>query len=176
MAKEKKELTTIQKQKRYRVIEKTTFYSEFLAICMPYLVMCGINFDEWFRTTEGWKVGLGGGLAIIFMCITILSIKNTEKENKSRVRSYIQLLLKWLAFAFIFFLLADIIDQIATIMFFGALGIAGALGLDITSTNYGEMANMYNVSRKKIKQEKIEEEVRQETMLEQQENQRRPTE
>ena len=81
----KKSLTASKKQRRYRVIEKTTFYSEFVSIATPYGIMCAVNFDDWFQRTEGWKIGLGGSLAIALMCIAILSITHDDGKKKSRM-------------------------------------------------------------------------------------------
>lgn len=155
----KKELTASQKKRRYRVIQKATFGGEFLSIGTPYVVMGAINFDEWFKTTEGWKVGLGGSLALALMAIAVLSITNAKEDKDKKKPSYVKLLLTWLAVAFVFLLLANIIHQIATIMFFGAIGIAGALGLDVVSKKYGNLADEYKAAKEEVKKESIKKEV-----------------
>lgn len=156
----KKKLTVTKKKKLYKLASKGAFAGEFISIGTPYVVMGAINYEEWFKGTEGWKVGLGGSLALALMGIAILLVKKNKENKDSSISGYITILLGWLAVAFVFLLLANIMHQIASIMFFGAIGIAGALGLDIVSTKYEEKANMYDLAIKKIRGESIENEVR----------------
>lgn len=158
----KKKLTVKKKQKLYKVGSKCAFAGEFVAIGTPYVVMGAINYEEWFKGTEGWKVGLGGSLALALMGIAVLLVKKNKEDKDNSISGYITLLLGWLAVAFVFLLLANIIHQIASIMFFGAIGIAGALGLDIVSTKTEEKADMYMNAIKKIRGETIENQVRKE--------------
>lgn len=147
----KKTLTATQKQKKYRIIEKSAFVGEFVSVATPYVVMGAINFDEWFKTSEGWKVGLGGAMALALMGLIVFIITKKKEDSDSKTGGYITLLIGWLAVAFIFLLLANIIHQIATIMFFGAIGIAGALGLEIVSKKYGDKADLYLQAIKEVR-------------------------
>ena len=156
----KKKLTVTKKKKLYKLASKGAFAGEFISIGTPYVVMGAINYEEWFKGTEGWKVGLGGSLALALMGIAILLVKKNKEDKDSSISGYITILLGWLAVAFVFLLLANIMHQIASIMFFGAIGIAGALGLDIVSTRYEEKANMYELAIKKVRGESVENEVR----------------
>lgn len=158
----KKKLTVKKKQKLYNVGSKCAFAGEFVAIGTPYVVMGAINYEEWFKGTEGWKVGLGGSLALALMGIAVLLVKKNKEDKDSSISGYITLLLGWLAVAFVFLLLANIMHQIASIMFFGAIGIAGALGLDIVSTKAEEKSTLYLNAIKKIRGETIENQVRKE--------------
>ena len=184
MAKEKKPLTVKQKQSRYRALQYTTFAGEFVSVLTPFIIMGAVNADEWFVSEDGWKVGLGGALALALMGIAIFMItkkkENDKKEGEKMTYAYISLVMGWFAAAFIFVLLASIMEQIATIMFFGGLGLLGAFGLEVTSLNFKKKADLYKEAINKIKGEKIEDEVRQEIFKEveeeTQEEQRRPVE
>lgn len=158
--KEKKSLTPFQKKRMYRTAEKSAFVGEFVSITSPYIIMGAINFDAWFKTTEGWKIGLGGSLAIALLCICVFAITKKKEDKDSRTGGYVTLLLGWLSTAFIFLLLSNIIHDIASIMFFGAIGIAAALGLDVTSKKYKIKADMYEEAIKKVTNENVEDEVR----------------
>lgn len=147
----KKQLTATQKQKKYRAIQKATFVGEFVSVGTPYVVMGAINYEEWFKVTDGWKVGLGGALALALMGLIVFIITKKKEDTDSKTGGYITLLIGWLAVAFIFLLLANIMHQIASIMFFGAIGIAGALGLDIVSKTNGEKADLYLQAIKEAK-------------------------
>ena len=130
MAKQKKQKTVVQTKNKYRAIQYSAFGGEFISILSPYIAMGIANYDTWFQTQEGWKVGLGGTLALALMGMAIYLI-GKKKEDKELTGGYISLILGWFAVAFILFMLSSIIDQIATIMFFGGLGLLGAFGLDL---------------------------------------------
>ena len=80
-----------------------------------------------------------------------------KKEDDKITSGYITLVIGWFAVAFIFVLLADIIEQIATIMFFGGIGILGAFGLDMTSKNFKAKADLCKETIKSCKQKVLEE-------------------
>ena len=154
----KKQLTAKQKQKKYRVLQYTTFASEFLAIFTPFVVMGCVNAQEWFYNEEGWKVGLGGTLALALMGIAVFLVTK-KKEDDKITGGYITLIVGWFAVAFIFMLLADIMSQITTIMMFGGLGLLTAFGLDIASKDFKLKADKYKETIQKAKQEVLKEEV-----------------
>lgn len=159
MAKEKKPLTTKQKQTRYRVAQYSFFGGEFVSILTPFVAMGIANFDEWFQNESGWKVGLGGTLALALLGLAVFLV-GKKKEDEKITGGYITLILGWFAVAFIFLLLANIMDQIATIMFFGGLGLLGAFGLDLTSKEFKKKADMYKEARKKVLGEVLEDNIR----------------
>lgn len=154
----KKVLTAQQKQTRYRVLQYTTFISEFLSIFTPFIVMGCVNAQEWFYNEEGWKVGLGGTLALALMGIAVFLVTK-KKEDDKITGGYITLIVGWFAVMFVFMLLADIMSQITTIMLFGGLGLLGAFGLDITSKNFKLKADAYKETIKKAKENLLKEEV-----------------
>lgn len=154
----KKQLTAKQKQTKYRALQYTTFASEFLSILTPFIVLGCVNAKEWFYNEEGWKVGLGGTLALALMGIAVFLVTK-KKEDDKITGGYITLVVGWFAVAFIFMLLADIMSQITTIMFFGGLGLLGAFGLDLTSKNFKAKADAYKETIKKAKENVIKEEV-----------------
>ena len=158
-----KTLTAKQKQTKYRALQYTTFVGEFVSILTPFIVMGVINAEEWFYQEDGWKVGLGGTLALALMGIAVFMITK-KKENEKTTDGYIALIVGWFAVAFVFMMLASIMEQITTIMFFGGLGLLGAFGLDMTSKNFKAKADLYKETIQKAKQDvlknKVEEEIR----------------
>jgi len=154
----KKQLTAKQKQTKYRALQYTTFACEFLSILTPFIVMGCVNAQEWFYNEEGWKVGLGGTLALSLLGIAVFLVTK-KKEDEKITGGYITLIVGWFAVAFIFMLLADIMSQITTIMMFGGLGLLGAFGLDLTSKNFKAKADAYKETIQKAKQNVIKDEV-----------------
>lgn len=158
---EKKQLTVKQKKNRYRAFQYTTFVAEFVSILTPFIVMGAVNYDEWFTTEDGWKVGLGGTLALALMGIAVFMVSK-KKEDDKITSGYVALIVGWFAVAFIFMLLASIMEQITTIMMFGGLGLLGAFGLDMTSKSMKNKADAYKKALEKVTQESLEEQAKQE--------------
>ena len=165
----KKTKTVKQLKNRYRALQYSTFVGEFVSILTPFIALGIANKDEWFMTESGWQVGLGGALALALMGMAVFLVAK-KKENKELTSGYIVLIIGWFAVAFIFMLLGSIIDQIATIMLFGGIGLMGAFGLDMTSKKMKQKADMYQTAIEKVRgkilekniYEEIEKEVREE--------------
>lgn len=157
----KKPLTAKQKQNKYRALQYSTFVGEFVSIILPFVIMGAVNYEDWFVSESGWKVGLGGTLALALLGIAVLLVTK-KKEDEKITSGYIALIIGWFAVAFIFVLLASIIEQIAMIMFFGGIGILGAFGLDMTSKNFKAKADLYKNAIAKAKTENLEEELKDE--------------
>lgn len=163
MEKKTKQLTATQQKTKYRALQYTTFVSEFISILTPFIIMGCVNAKEWFYNEEGWKVGLGGTLALALMGIAVFMVTK-KKEDDKITGGYITLVVGWFAVAFIFMLLSSIMEQITTIMMFGGLGLLGAFGLDMTSKNFKAKADLYDNAIKKAKEnvlkDKVEEQVK----------------
>lgn len=142
----KKELTVKQKKNKYRTWQYVSRVGEFVVIPIPYAVLAIVNRNEWFAQADGWKIGLGGTLAIALMTIATFLVTKQKEEESKLTDGYITLILGWIATAFIFTLLADIMNQIANIMWFGAIGLAGAFGLDLTSKAMKKKADHYKTA------------------------------
>lgn len=157
----KKPLTAKQKQNKYRALQYSTFVGEFVSIILPFVIMGAVNYEDWFVSESGWKVGLGGTLALALLGIAVLLVTK-KKEDEKITSGYIALIIGWFAVAFIFVLLASIIEQIAMIMFFGGIGILGAFGLDMTSKNFKAKAEMYKGSIQRAQDKALEEQAMEE--------------
>ena len=158
MAKKQKKMTVVQQKNRYRALQYTTFVSEFVSVLTPFIVMGAINADTWFQSEEGWKVGLGGALALALMGIAV-ALVTKNKDNKQKTSGYVTLIAGWFAVAFVFLLLSSILEQITTIMLFGGFGLLGAFGLDIVSKNFKKKADLYKSAIEKAKGKKLEEDI-----------------
>lgn len=155
---EKKPLTAKQKQTKYRALQYVTFGSEFLSIITPFIALGIVNHEEWFYNEDGWKIGLGGSLALAIMGIAVFLVTKKKEDNKA-TNGYIALIVGWFAVAFIFVLLADIMSQISTIMFFGGIGLCGAFGLDIASKDFKAKADTYKDAIKEAKKNVLKQEI-----------------
>lgn len=127
-------LTIQQKAKKYKKLEWFFRISEYAVLPIPFAVMAVINRNEWFPNVEtGSKVGIGGGMAIaLLMFITFLITKNKQQESENKVEvGYICLMIGCVIFAVICTLIANILDELATIAWVGMSGIAAGFGFDV---------------------------------------------
>ena len=158
---EKKPLTAKKQQTKYRALQYTTFGSEFLSIITPFIAMGIVNHEEWFYQEDGWKIGLGGSLALALLGIAVFLVSK-KKEDDKITGGYISLIVGWFAVAFIFMLLADIMSQMSTIMLFGGIGLLGAFGLDMLSKDFKSKADTYKTLIKNAKEKKTQEQIEKE--------------
>ena len=156
-----KVLTATQKKNKYRALQYATFGGEFISILTPFITMGAINYQDWFMVDGGWKVGLGGALSLALLGMAIFLV-GKKKEDNTITNGFITLILGWFAVAFIFLLLANIMDQIATIMMFGGIGLMGAFGLNIASQKYKAKADMYIEAKKVVELDNAKEEIKKE--------------
>ena len=159
--KAKNSVNTKDKERKYRVLQYTFFGGEFLSILAPFVTMGIINFDEWFMTEEGWKVGLGGTLALALLGMAVF-LFTKKKEDNTITNGYITLILGWFAVTFIFMLLASLMEQISTIMFFGGLGLLGAFGLDLGSKDMKKKADLYKEVRAEVYHDTLKDDIKRE--------------
>ena len=113
--KPKKVITTAQLKKRYRAIQCSAFAGQFVSTVAPFGILAIVNADEWFYVENGWTVGIGFTLALALTTIATLLVSK-KKEDSTITNGFISLIVGWFAVAFIFILLANIMDQIANIM------------------------------------------------------------
>ncbi|MBO7713387.1 MAG: hypothetical protein J6S85_07425 [Methanobrevibacter sp.] len=159
-----KQLTISQKKNRCRTFQRLTFGGEYLALATPFVAMGIVNRDEWFHYENGWKTCIGFVLAFILFSIIVTSITFESEKLNDRKGKYIKLLIGCIISAFIFVLLADIMSEIANILFAASGGIAAALGLDIASVDFKGKADTYGEIIRKAKenvaQKQVEEELK----------------
>lgn len=123
-----KNRTPSEQLKHYKRLGTTFFLTEFLAVFTPFIAMAIANYKDWFVEYDGTKMSIASILAIGLMGLATYLVAKNKFSN-----SFITLILGWATATVIFFLLGEIINDIAVIMLFGLIGILGAYGLDITS-------------------------------------------
>ena len=154
--------TVRSKQKKYRVLQYTCVGGEFVSALTPFIILGAVNSEEWFQSSEGWKVGLGGALALALMGLAVFLVTNKKEKNSKVTDGWITLIVGWFMVAFIFVLLANIIDQIATIMLFGGIGLCGAFSLDLVSKSFKIKADAYKEAIGEVKEDKLKEQIQKE--------------
>lgn len=120
---------TIKSQKnKYAAIEYGCFAGEFVSVATPFVAIGIANYDKYFVQYDGTKMSIAFFMAMAVMGMAIFLISKKKLEN-----SYITLLIGWAVMAFVFQMLGAMITDLATIMWFGLIGLAGAYILEIGS-------------------------------------------
>ena len=165
----KKQMTVAQKQKTYRALQYTFTGCSFISVLMPFIILGAVHFDEWFRNENGWKIGLGGTLAmaVVGFAFVIVTFKK-EKEWKV-TDGWITFIIIFLALTLAVLCIKDILDQLVTIMFCALIGLCAAFGFDMTSKSMKVKADEYLETINEVKKDNLKEKVEKETKLEKEE-------
>lgn len=156
LPKAKKELTVKQRYNRLLVGKWSFFASKYLAILTPYIVIFSINFEQYFMSTDGWKVSLGASMA--FMMLGIAMLKSAKKDAKKLIPSSsdsITFILGWAIAMAIFYFLSSILLDISMIMFYGLLGLVGGFGFDRAYIEYNRRALLFRDAMEKNEVDKL---------------------
>jgi len=151
-----------KKQIKYRTLQYTCLGGEFVSAFAPFIIMGAVNADKWFKSEGGWKIGLGGALALALMGLAVFLVTQKKEKESKVTNGWITLIVGWFAVAFVFVLLANIMDQIATIMLFGGIGLCGAFGLDLASKSFQAKADLYKETRAEVQKDALKEEIKEE--------------
>lgn len=131
MKKEKKPLTPTEKVRLFTVLKWATFGSEFVAIILPLVIVALVNYKQYFVEYSGVKMSIAGVLSMLVMGFTLFIV--TSKKIKD---FYIPLIIIVGVLTLVFFLLGQIINELAKIMLIEFIGLCFAFGLDITSKKF----------------------------------------
>lgn len=113
---------------KYRAIEYGCFAGEFVAVATPFVAIGIANYEKYFVEYDGAKMSIAFFMAMAVMGMAIYLISKKKLEN-----SYITLLIGWAIMAFVFQMLGAMITDLATIMWFGLIGLCGAYCLELGS-------------------------------------------
>ncbi len=139
----KKQKTIKQQKNRERAIQYSLFAGQFAVLPIPFAAMAIANREEWFISNpDGWKIGLGGSIAIALMAIMTFLI-SAKKKNKELTGGYVAMIIGWYVFAFVAMLLSEIMYEIYKVMMIGGSGMLAAFGLDTASKVYKKKADKH---------------------------------
>ena len=161
--KEKKNKTIKQQKNKERAAQYALFASEFAVIPIPFAIMAAVNWNEWFAYNPGgWKIGLGGTIAIALMSLAALMV-SSMKEDKRITGGFVAIVMVWYTLAFIALLLSEILAEIYKIMFIGGSGLLAAFGLDLGSKQMKKKADLHKSAiveaQKELNKEQAKEEI-----------------
>lgn len=149
----KKQKTIKQQKNKERAIQYSLFAGQFAVLPVPFGAMAIANRETWFlENPEGWKIGLGGGIAIALMAVMMFLV-SAKRENKELTGGYVAMIIGWYAFAFVAMLLSEIMYEIYKIMMIGGSGMIAAFGLNTASKAYKVKADKHQTQLLKAEEE-----------------------
>lgn len=154
---EKKNKTPSEQKKSLKRWKRTCFAGEFVSAATPFFVIGIVNFDKYFIQYDGTKMSISFFLAMSLMGFVVWAITKKKLNN-----SFVLFLVGWLVCAFIFTMLGEMITDLATIMWFGAIGIAGALGLQKEEEVLQAKIDKISAAQEQADKEQLVEDVKQE--------------
>ena len=156
----KKERTTKQQANFYRNVKYGCIGGEFLSAITPFVVIAIVNKDKYFVEYDGTRMSIALFMALALMGFAIWGISSKKIKD-----TLIGFMLKWAIVAFIFTMLGQIITDIATIMWFGLIGLAVAQGFEIGSKKASEKQKFILEARKEANKQNLVEQAKEETKV-----------
>lgn len=154
------EKTPTELKKKYKRWSRVCFFSEFLSVATPFVAIGLINYDKYFIQYNGTKMSIAFFLALAVMGLAVWLVAKKKFEN-----SFITLLIGWATITGIFYLMGEMISDIATIMLFGLIGLAGAYGLDLGSKALDKKAKFVDEAIQQAKKEDLTEAYKEEVKV-----------
>ena len=151
------EKTPKKLKKKYTTIQYSCFALEFVSVAAPFIAIGIANYDKYFVQYDGTKMSISFIMALAVMGFAIWGITKKKLEN-----SFATLLVGWATFAFIFQMMGQMITDLATIMWFGLIGLAGSYGLDEASKSMAKKKERVIKAMENAEDEKDKEQYAQE--------------
>lgn len=150
MNREKKQLTPTEQKKRYGRLQLGFLLGEFVSVATPFIVIGAVNYNEYFVQYNGTKMSLA-----LFMALAIMGLAIWLITKKKLTMGYTTLLVGWFTATLIFFLLGQIINDIAYIMLYGGIGILCANCCEIASTQFKKKKEKIIAAMEKANEEDL---------------------
>ena len=155
--KEKKKKSPTQKKHQYKALQYTCFGGEFASVAAPFVAIGAANYNKYFVEYSGTKMSISFIMAFGVMGFAIWGISKKKLNN-----SFVTMMIIWATMAFIFTMMGSLITDLATIMWFGLIGIGSAYGLDIASKKFEAKAKQIDEGINEAKKEEIKEDFKEE--------------
>lgn len=144
-----------KRKRKYRAIQWTAFIGEFVSVATPFVIIGLVNYDKYFIQYDGTKMSIAFFMALAVMGFAIWCVSKKKLEN-----SFITLVLGWAVIAFVFTMLGEMITDLAYIMWFGLIGLAGAFGLDEVSKYFKRKKDEITTAQKTAESDELVQEVK----------------
>ena len=146
----------------------------------PAAIITGVNWNEWFNKENSWSIGLGFGMMLITVLITIIGVAKRDKIMSEKVSSLYYLAAILACWAIVLMFLASIANQFGYMLLYTCFGLIGGATCDqvrkskvdgevqfykelMIETGLDERENKRRERKEKARKEAIEEQKRRAT-------------
>lgn len=146
----------------------------------PAAIITGVNWEEWFNKENSWSIGLGFGMMLVTVLITIIGVAKRDKIMSEKVSSLYYLAAILACWAIVLMFLASIANQFGYMLLYTCFGLLGGATCDqvrrskvdgevkfykelMIETGLDERESKKRARKEKARQEAIEEQKRRAT-------------
>lgn len=119
--------TTAQKFRFWRNVGYACKGVEFLSPLVPFSVMLGLNWENWFPKDAGtgWSIGLGFGMLIVSTLLAVWQIVKKDDLMKEKLSFLFSVCVVFVLFGFSFKLLSSIMSEMGDMFLYVGCGLLG---------------------------------------------------
>lgn len=131
----KEEYETIKTLKKYRNLKYGLKAGTYAACLVPFGVILGVNWQEWFTKQEdgGISIGVGFGMLLVATISTIICIMKRDEEFMKKFSPLIYAAVVCAMWAVSFMFLSSIMSEMGSMFLYTAIGIASGAVIDETN-------------------------------------------
>lgn len=118
-----KDLPTIAKKKRLQAIHNSLKVGAYSCGLVPATVITSINANEWFKTNEKVSVSFGFVALILAVVTTLVSAINKDNTISKKFGALLTVGLNALIWGVALMLLSSLLEELASMFLFTAIGI-----------------------------------------------------
>lgn len=145
----------------------------------PAAIITGVNWNEWFNRENSWSIGLGFGMMLVTVLITIVGVAKRDKIMSEKISSLYYLAAILACWSIVLMFLASIANQFGYMLLYTCFGLIGGATCDqirrkvdeevkfykelMVETGLDDHENKRRERKEKARQEAIEEQKRRAT-------------
>lgn len=131
----KKEYETIKTLKKYRNLKYGLKAGTYATCLVPFGVILGVNWQEWFTKTEegSISIGVGFGMLLVATISTIVCIMKRDEEFMKKFSPLLYAAVVCAMWAVAFMFLSSIMNEMGKMFMYTAIGIASGAAIDETN-------------------------------------------
>lgn len=128
MAKEKSK--TKSSYRKWNTVKWSLYAGTYTLPLVPAGIVTGVNWNEWFNKENSWSIGLGFGMLLITVLITIIGVAKRDKIMSEKVSSLYYLAAVLACWAIVLMFLASIANQFGYMLLYTCFGLLGGATCD----------------------------------------------
>lgn len=129
MAKKNKSKTKTSYNK-WNTAKWSLYAGTYILPLTPAAIITGVNWEEWFTRENSWSIGLGFGMMLVTVLITIIGVAKRDKIMTEKVSSLYYLAAILACWAIVLMFLASIANQFGYMLLYTCFGLLGGATCD----------------------------------------------